>query len=765
MMKTANLKIKMTRKMSKLLLLQKLRKRGIGVNEVEEYARKEIGRGNGGGEQFRQVRRKEIVRALMKSKVRSAEVELEETRRQFLKVDSYLRRRWGQHREAMSRYSTILQAEVRREWEDRRGKCRDKIDHLERKWVRARREQLRPEPEREENHLEGILYRDVDLRRRAEEEGRDLDQVRAPLIYGGIQPTNQEAAAMALPPKFATFGRISEEEMEVEAELMIAKVKWELRAREERAVEGEEEGGGKWTPEWELEQQKEKEVYCEETSTMDFANRRVTDMPTCRRTIPPQSLPPLKTAILTNLKSRLCEVTRTFISNNCDTKGNLKVNNVTRDEAEGMKSIKKKVKDEEWVVVQSDKSKQLTANTKQNYLERLSAHTQGDDLVNLDEKDKIERELNATTLQFGRILNLGEKWNASGRHWTRVKNALRTRSCLNPPLYGMPKDHKAVPPEENHLGPPLRPVCGATESANGALSELLTEILTVVGDKADKDGFNCLSNEELMAALTEVNQKNMLEPVILSMDVVSMFPNLNVDRVAEVAATEFLESDLKVEVDRKELGLYLAILFQGRREELETLGLDSVVPKRRHPRARAVLISTEEVLNRKESGETVSKFLDAERQPSEAEVRLMFSLALKELVRVCMKSHTYSVGADGRLQSGGGPIGLKLSGAAGKVFMVNWCKKFKEKMRLATVDLPNFAFHLYKFYVDDHNLVVEALPAGARLQGEKVRVVPEEIENDQLIPADSRTAKLLKEVANTAREFTKMEVDSPSENH
>ena len=36
-------------------------------------------------------------------------------------------------------------------------------------------------------------------------------------------------------------------------------------------------------------------------------------------------------------------------------------------------------------------------------------------------------------------------------------------------------------------------------------------------------------------------------------------------------------------------------------------------------------------------------------------------------------------------------------------------------MRLATVDLPDFAFHLYKFYVDDHNLVVEALPAGARL--------------------------------------------------
>ena len=56
-------------------------------------------------------------------------------------------------------------------------------------------------------------------------------------------------------------------------------------------------------------------------------------------------------------------------------------------------------------------------------------------------------------------------------------------------------------------------------------------------------------------------------------------------------------------------------------------------------------------------------------------------------------------------------------------------------------------------------------PAGARLQGEKVRIVAEEIEKDEVIAADSRTAKLLKEVANTAREFTKMEVDSPSENH
>ena len=246
-----------------------------------------------------------------------------------------------------------------------------------------------------------------------------------------------------------------------------------------------------------------------------------------------------------------------------------------------------------------------------------------------------------------------------------------------------------------------------------------------------------------------------------------MFPNLNVERVAEITASEFLRSDLKVEVDKKELSLYLAILFQGgRRRELEVLGLDDVVPKRRHPRARAVLISTEEVLNRREAGDTESKFLEAERQPNEAEIRLMFSVALKELVKTCMNSHTYSIGADGRLQSGGGPIGLKLSGAVSKVFMVDWCRKFKQKIRITTIDLPDFDLniYLYKFYVDDHNLVMEALPPGARLIEGKVRVVAEEVEDDMLIPADQRTAVLMKEVANSVCEFTKMEVDFPSDN-
>ena len=221
--------------------------------------------------------------------------------------------------------------------------------------------------------------------------------------------------------------------------------------------------------------------------------------------------------------------------------------------------------------------------------------------------------------------------------------------------------------------------------------------------------------------MTRLNTRarEMRKPVIFSMDVEAMFPNLHRETVAKVAASEFLQSDLEVEVDKKELSLYLAILFQGRTQVLEDLGLGEVVQKRRYPRARAVLITMDEVLSRREEGEQVGKFLDQEREPTKEEQRLMFSLALQEAVEACMSHHMYSLGEETLLQSDGGPIGLKLS---------------------------------------------EELPLGCRLLEGVVRVVEEEVEGDRLLPADQRTAKVLVDIANTVCLHTKMTVDYPSAN-
>lgn len=64
-------------------------------------------------------------------------------------------------------------------------------------------------------------------------------------------------------------------------------------------------------------------------------------------------------------------------SDKCDRKGILNKTNITKDETIGIKAIKERVKEKEWVVMPSDKSGRLTANLRDNYLERLAPHMDG----------------------------------------------------------------------------------------------------------------------------------------------------------------------------------------------------------------------------------------------------------------------------------------------------------------------------------------------------------------------------------------------------
>ena len=129
------------------------------------------------------------------------------------------------------------------------------------------------------------------------------------------------------------------------------------------------------------------------------------------------------------------------------------------------------------------------------------------------------------------------------------------------------------------------------------------------------------------------------------------------------------------EVDTVALGLYLAILYQDRRGELLALGLDQLVQKRLHPKAKKILITTEEVL---EPGDkTTSKFYPREQEPTAEQERLMLALALEQGILATFKSHYYSFDqGEVRLQEEGGPIGLIISGAAGKVSMLAWLRDF-----------------------------------------------------------------------------------------
>ena len=65
-------------------------------------------------------------------------------------------------------------------------------------------------------------------------------------------------------------------------------------------------------------------------------------------------------------------------------------------------------------------------------------------------------------------------------------------------------------------------------------------------------------------------------------------------------------------------------------------------------------------------------------------------------------------------------------------------------------------------YVDDSNTVSDEIPPRARFERRVIKIKPEHVEEDRLIPADLRTAKVAKDVANSLFSFIQMEIDCPS---
>lgn len=84
-------------------------------------------------------------------------------------------------------------------------------------------------------------------------------------------------------------------------------------------------------------------------------------------------------------------------------------------------------------------------------------------------------------------------------------------------------------------------------------------------------------------------------------------------------------------------------------------------------------------------------------------------------------------------------------------------------MAAATVStFLNHQVYVHKVYVDEQNLVVEALPPGSRFVENMIVIVDELVERDRIRPADEKTAQIIKEVANSVCPSTRMEVDYSS---
>ena len=192
-----------------------------------------------------------------------------------------------------------------------------------------------------------------------------------------------------------------------------------------------------------------------------------------------------------HLKGNLVRATKEYI-NEQSTRVVAK-SNLTREELCGLRSLKDK---ENVVVYQTDKSGWFAVDTVDNYRVACQPHVENDLTIKKGLHERVQREANAHSVLWVRLLSAGEIIGGQ----TRIKSNMLVSDCTLAPLYTLRKDHKTT--ADQNIGPPVRPVCRAVSAYKRNLSYLMSMILTEVW-KGEESVY--LNTEEMLADFNRVN--------------------------------------------------------------------------------------------------------------------------------------------------------------------------------------------------------------------------------------------------------------------
>ena len=341
------------------------------------------------------------------------------------------------------------------------------------------------------------------------------------------------------------------------------------------------------------------------------------------------------------------------------------------------------------------------------------------------------------------MFKVGATWGHEGR----VANATTSTNVPPPPVYGLRKDHKDHP----H---PVRPVCGATQSPNSRLGTFLSQIINNYMDCSDCKT-ECRSSEEMRAAFEAFNKldnETRGKCKTISMDVKALYPSMSWEEIVIAVKEMILSSTMDISnVDWAEVGKYLAVMMT--QDEIEQEGLAFVIPKRRGVRLRKITINYLQLKKNK------NKWLPA-RSPGVRQKRKMLALAVSHGVYTALSNHTYCLGDQIYLQVSGGPIGLQLTGAVSRAYMMRWDKQYLDKVQKSGI-----AMKMYERYVDDSDQTAVVPPPGAvfNLQSKKVEIDEDLAIGDE--DEEERLARVLKVIANDVSKDIVMVEDYPTKNN
>ena len=275
----------------------------------------------------------------------------------------------------------------------------------------------------------------------------DSEAIHNPPLYGSIELYDSEKVALSLHPEMRVFEKLHLGKMDLEMEKGLAKVRWKDQKPSQNQSDHDQFTHSNLP------------FHCSgpvvrplsEKNSIYFPSTRVTDLPTNRAVKLPDPLSSSEETKLLAFKTEVMETTKRYINENCAENG-AQTWNLSSQQKEGILSLKRRIKEEDLVAMESDKSKKMTLMTMENYVQSTEPHTSGDQIISMEEMHHIERLLNAHTLQMARVFlicfNQGDM--------RRITSALINEDIEPTPLRSVRKDHKAVPLHLETLGPPSR---------------------------------------------------------------------------------------------------------------------------------------------------------------------------------------------------------------------------------------------------------------------------------------------------------------------
>ena len=480
---------------------------GMGTKDVENFISKQRGQKTKECKARGFVKDRDLVDQLMRGKHSDSQADEKERRRRRIDARHRLEQLLNKKRSVYRRHINMVR--------DRASRLRKK---LKKDNIRKRRMIRMSWKEEKKFELPKILsrYKEAKVFSEVGTEYFKPGEIKGPVIVGENNKllSTDEVAILTRGPKFAVRRVLDKERFILEMEKVFVKLRWALKDRELDKELEEVELESIMTEEEkkrveeisEIEAAKSRMVFDEERMKVDFRKSRCTDVKHNGKIYLPGPMP-------NNLESEL-EMRRVawgaqydqHIASIKDEEG-VEDGNLTEQEKKGLKSLQKRVKLGELVIVQTDKSSRFAVMTMEEYEEAGRKHTEKDTEVGLEFVLSNETQINGHMSMILKTFMVGKEWG----HEDRTRAIKITHSLSVAPMYILFKDHKGWSVDMG-TAPPSRPVASAGGGQNDNLSENVSQLLEPVANKW-KGGMEANSTPDVISKIEEMNKKNEGKPL------------------------------------------------------------------------------------------------------------------------------------------------------------------------------------------------------------------------------------------------------------